>query len=729
MRTFLILGFAAFASASQQKVTRNAANPIRKVINMMQMMQKKVQEEGEKEKALFEKFMCYCKTGDSQLEKSIAEAKSKVPDLHSRADEIASQISQLDGDIKQAEVDSAASKNAMAEATAIRQKDAKTFAHERAENEANLKAIKKAVASLTDGKSTNFLQSRAAKRLIKALSTSQDMIEVDRQALLSFMTDEQSEDTPQASEAVGMLKQLKTTIVKSTAAANSDEQAAIKTYNELIAAKQKEVSALQVAIEAKTVRVGELGVTLTQVKEDLDDTEAALDEDIRFLKDLESNCGTKQKEWEVIQKTRSGELTALGDTIKILNDDEALDLFKKTLPGSSASFMQVRVTAAEVRSRALAVLRAGQHRRNHHKQDQTYVDLIELALHGRKVSFDKVNQKVDNMITELKKEQANDDSKKQYCTLEIDTVEDKIKTLDQSVTDTKAVIEDAKNAVSTIAGDMASLEAAIVALDKEVKEATEQRKKEHQEYQELMASNAAAKQLLIMAKNRLHKFYNPGRHEPPVAPELLEEDETVLAMNGDRTPLTEAGADFVQLQSRSHTLHKHMHKDLPPPPAAASVYKKRSKDSGGVIAMMDTLVRDITTQMVEADAEEKSSQKAYEQMMKDSAEKRVSDTKMLEVKSSAKADMESHLHAHKAKKTATSKEVLAALKVMESLHSECDWLLKVYDERKEGRAGEIDSLQKAQSILNGADYSLLQQAHNRRTLTLGTHSSNPSSTS
>jgi hypothetical protein len=39
---------------------------------------------------------------------------------------------------------------------------------------------------------------------------------------------------------------------------------------------------------------------------------------------MEKNCATKTAEWEVVVKTRADELAALADTIKLLNDDEAL---------------------------------------------------------------------------------------------------------------------------------------------------------------------------------------------------------------------------------------------------------------------------------------------------------------------------------------------------------------------------------------------------------------------
>jgi len=41
-------------------------------------MQKKVEEEGEVEAKLYEKFMCYCKNGASDLEASISAAEDKL---------------------------------------------------------------------------------------------------------------------------------------------------------------------------------------------------------------------------------------------------------------------------------------------------------------------------------------------------------------------------------------------------------------------------------------------------------------------------------------------------------------------------------------------------------------------------------------------------------------------------------------------------------------------------
>merc|ERR1719276_223690 len=113
-----------------------------------------------------------------------------------------------------------------------------------------------------------------------------------------------------------------------------------------MAAKEREVNALTKAIEEKMVRLGELQVSIVEMKEDLDDTGKALLEDKKFLGDLDKNCKVKAEEHDANTKLRGQELVALADTIKVLNDDDALDLFKKTLP-SASSFMQLQVTVAD----------------------------------------------------------------------------------------------------------------------------------------------------------------------------------------------------------------------------------------------------------------------------------------------------------------------------------------------------------------------------------------------
>jgi len=365
-----------------------------------------------------------------------------------------------------------------------------------------------------------------------------------------------------------------------------------------------------------------------------------------------------------------------------LNSDDALELFKKALPAAEKSFMQVQSTTASMRARALAVIHGAQK-----KHAGARLDFIALALHGKKIGMEKVIKMIDDMVTLLKTEQADDDKKKDYCTAEADKLDDQKKGLERKISDTETAIEDAKESVKALAGEIDALTAGINALDKSVAEATEQRKDENDDFTELMAQDTAAKELLGMAKNRLNKFYNPKMYV--------------------EAPKEEAALVDISV---------HVQAAPPPPPEAPGAYSKKSEESNGVIGMMDALVRDLDKEMTVAESEEKNAQGDYEKMMEDSAEKRKVDSKLIAEKETAKADAQASLENLADDKDSATKELGATNQAIQALGGECDWLLKYFDVREEARASEIDALGKAKAVLSGADISLVQTQHSRHFL-------------
>merc|ERR1719313_1316462 len=179
-----------------------------------------------------------------------------------------------------------------------------------------------------------------------------------------------------------------------------------------------------------------------------------------------------------------------------------------------------------MRSRALTALQ----QTNHGIKRDFRLDLISLALKGKKVSFEKVLKMIDDMVTLLGKEQQDDNDKKEYCEKMIDQTEDNLKQLELSVSDLGKAIADYKERIATLKEEIEALEKGIKDLDEQVAEATEDRKEEHEENVETLASDNAAKQLIGVAKNRLNKFYNPKLYKAPPKRELTEEERITVNM-------------------------------------------------------------------------------------------------------------------------------------------------------------------------------------------------------
>jgi len=672
------------------------ANPIRKVVTMLQMMQNKVSEQGKKTEKIYDQFMCYCNNADTLLGGAITAAENKIPMLESAIGEDAGLKKQLDADLVKHKADRSAAKGAIAKATAIREKDAAAFAKAKGDLDTNIAALAKAIPAIEKGMG-GFLQTSAAQ-VVKQLSINMDMSGVDRELLTNFLASKTGY-APASGEIVGILKTMNDEMTADLADTTAAETAAIAAFDGLVAAKTTEIDALTAAVESKTARSGELAVKNAEMHNDLDDTREDLVETKKFLADLDVNCENKKKEWAVYQKMQGEELLALADTIKILNDDDALELFKKTLPGASASFMQLKVSNKAVQQSALAALKK--------IKGSPGVDLLEVALRGGKEGFGKIIKMIDNLTVELKKQQTDDDTKKDYCESELDKAEDKKKGLAQDVTDLDTAIDDETETIATLKVEIEALDDGIKALDKEVAEATENRQAEHEEFKAAYAGNSVAVDLLKFAKNRLNKFYNPSQYKAPPKRELSEEDQITLNMGGTLAP-TEApggiagtGVGFLQLRAKDN-------EDVapPPPPAADMAYKTKGEESSGVIVMIDTLVNDVETEMQESKLEEKDSQGDYEKFMGDATAKRAEDAKSMTDKEAALADTSDSLVTHKGALKNKKFEQMETEKFIGGLHADCDWLLKYYDMRKEARTNEIDAMAKAKDVLSGADYSL-----------------------
>merc|ERR1719203_897506 len=272
----------------------------------------------------------------------------------------------------------------------------------------------------------------------------------------------------------------------------------------------------------------------------------------------------------------------------------------------------MQATRSSQRARALGKIRDSQRK---YGRSRPELDFIALAIQGKKVGFEKVMRMIDNMVDVLGREQQDDDHKKEYCGQQLDLADDKKKGHERDISDLERAIAQEEESIAQITDDIGSLGDGIKALDKAVAEATEQRREEHQDYTELIASNSAAKEVLGFAKNRLNKFYSPSLHLAPPKRELPEEQRITLNLGGTLAPTNPpggiAGTGITVLSQVS--VHAQL-KDAPaPPPETFGAYAKKTGHATGVIEMIDILIRSLDKEMTEAETEEKDAQAETEE--------------------------------------------------------------------------------------------------------------------
>lgn len=329
--------------------------------------------------------------------------------------------------------------------------------------------------------------------------------------------------------------------------------------------------------------------------------------------------------------------------------------------------------------------------------------------------FDKVIGICDGMIKELKREQQADNDKLEYCASQLSLAKGKKASLERTLKDEDGAIERAKDTIAELGEEIAALEAGITKLDKSVKAATSQRQEENQDFTSEMSENTKAKDLLVFARTRLNKFYNPSLVEVSAQQDPADTDREESAKHVAEAPVADAGdegddaesttdeasSEAMLVQVAAHA--RRMDGAPPPPPETRDAYAKKSEEATGVLQMISVLISDLEKDMTIAKADEKNGQADYETMMQESAKKRTEDGKALSGKAEAKADLEKALSDHKEKSMDVKQELMATEQFLMSLKAECKFLIQFQDMRKQARTGEIDALVKAKEVLSGAD--------------------------
>merc|ERR1719160_1646147 len=506
---------------------------------------------------------------------------------------------------------------------------------------------------------------------------------MDRRNLQSFLETGDSDSSQGAGEILGILKAMKDEMEADLKEAIADEQKAVAGFTDLKTSKETD-------IETKMGRAGELAVSVVQTKDALEDSTEEKADTEKFKATLEKDCKTKEAEMAERAKMRSQEVAAISEAIGILNDDDALDVFKKA-PAMSLSqtpalgFLQKSDGHADRAHRAQAILA-----RTAVNAHDTHVNLILYTLNSKlklksKGGFDEVVKMIDDMVVLLGKQQKEDEKQKEYCEDEFEKAADEEAATKTKLAQTDATLAEMTDKIGTLMEEISGLTESIAALDKEVADATEQRKEEHAAYVAQMQMNEAAMGLVDKAKNRMQKFYNPTLYKAPPKVEKTMEEK-----------IMEAGT-FVQLR-RS---------DVAPPPAPEmpSGAVKKNEKSAGVIGMMDTIINDLGSDMKDMEYEEKTAQKDYAELMADSQETRAGDTKALTGKTATKAETEATLMTTKEIRSATATDLKQIGTVIADLHAACDFIMANFDLRKEARTNEIEGLKNAKAVLAGASFS------------------------
>jgi len=694
----MLLGFAVLvvyalnpASALTKRsaaVTQTRDRTITKVVKLLEGMLAKSKEDGDNDREVFAKFVCYCNTKKTAkttetkaLTEEIALLESKIQELTGSTGALSTSNAQLKADMEKNE-------QARSEADALRAKEEEAFDAEKKDLEAAIAQMEKAIETLGEVGADQTLSVGADHKQQMAgfegiqtqvrqayLAASGMLSDKQLKIMESFLQASAGNQAPftgtytsQSGEVVGILKNMMDTFKMNLANAVSTEKMAKEAYTEFTANKK---AAYDEMSTLSTKQDGDMGTNdgeLAGKKEQLKEAkkQKGLNED--FLDELIPMCQTKSKEYQKRKALRSNEDAAITQAISILNSDSAFSTFgtvSATKTGETGpTFLQVKQSPEkydEVRDELRKVSQRAPLSRS-----LGFLKISSLIV--SKEPIDKLKDAIESMHVKVYAEQASDEKKLAWC-------KDERKTNTETLDKKKKQITSLKSTIDTLKTEIEEPEAGLLdqvdITEKSLKdnaasqkESTEGRTKENLMYQKNVANLVQAEELVRSALKVLEAYYAKleGQLENK-APDKIQ---------GEAAPTTWEGEKG---------------------------FEGQSGQGNSAVKMLQFIYDETKKEEKEAHSDEMSAQHGFEDSMTTLKKQETSLQKSLVELKKTLAEKSQELAEKKEELTVTEEDKAAVENYLEKIKDGCDFITENFDLRSKRRKEENLALEKAADML------------------------------
>jgi chromosome segregation ATPase len=654
MRTLLLAVLAAGVAARYEGVQ----NPLRKVTDLLENMLQVLDEERQKDEALYNKHTCWCATNLKEKQAAIADGEARLNVLVTQLDEATALAEKLKKEIK--DIDGQVKGN-----VGDRNKDWETqnagfedFSQEEKELMQSISQLKGAIAVLKKHNSLVDLSGVIRDGLSRGY-TGRDAAEFSWLQGLASAPAGYKSYANQSGQIFGVLQSMLDTFEKNLGDSAKAFMAQKEAHDKAREANDKMIKSGEELRDSKAAKLAETEQAKVDAEEDIKDTRKNLDADRAFLDEMTVQCRNIDAEYRLRVKNRDEEQKAVQKALSMLTSPEAQELIYKTMNKQSASLLQEGSTRQR-RDEAARILSA-----------VGSPKLSALAVQVRLDAFTKVKKAIDQMIADLQEEMSNEVKHKDYCVASLaeNAKNDALKVDEKERLDSQIAVLGSE--IETLEEEMKVLTDEIAEMQKQVKRAGDNRSKEQLEFDANMKDQQATLKLLQAVHQVLKEFYSKEHEGIEDKTELVQQD--------------------------------------PRPEGFAPL--RKNAGAGGVLSMIETVMNDVKKAEAELLTAENDSQRAYEEFVRDSNTSIEQKTRSIQKKTATQARKKEE----KINKETASKDAQAELDELATeaadLHKECDFTLKNFDIRQQARNEEINALRQAKSILSGAKFNAFLQRH------------------
>eukprot|EP00441_Pelagodinium_beii_P001363 CAMPEP_0197704276 /NCGR_PEP_ID=MMETSP1338-20131121/125855_1 /TAXON_ID=43686 ORGANISM="Pelagodinium beii, Strain RCC1491" /NCGR_SAMPLE_ID=MMETSP1338 /ASSEMBLY_ACC=CAM_ASM_000754 /LENGTH=682 /DNA_ID=CAMNT_0043288175 /DNA_START=52 /DNA_END=2096 /DNA_ORIENTATION=- len=637
----------------------STVRPVTKVVNLLQGMKDQLEKEAEEEAALMEKYTCWCKENGDATGTAVEEGTKKIKELESDIAARSALSAKLEVEIKNLGEDIEKEEASMDDTMMLRKKEVAKFQENEKDGLNNLNSVNSAMDTIAAGKS--FLQipqhKAIAKNLENLAARNADSLSADHSAqLASFL---QNQDSAGPTDQIdGVLSGLKSDFTANLKHVREEEAKNKATYEKVMKAMREQIDEMKILVAKKKEEKTKADEEKAHMKQDIKDVREEIGAAAALAKEVKEKCFGKAKEWEVRQKTRAAETEAVSKAIEVLSNDDAKDVFSKTM---NPSFLQLADSSKDEAARragaAAALSKAG-------LKDTR---LATLALETKLDSFTLVKEKIDLMIKALKKEQGDEVAKKEYCTeklhenrLSTEKKTRKNENLEAKMEELKVELGDAVDAIKQLTSDIEELKALKKEQGDEVAKkeycteklhenrlSTEKKTRKNENLEAKMEELKVELGDAVDAIKQLTSDIEELKKQQKIAAQNREKENSefqrvVQEQRSTQELLKKALTVLGEFYKKQHPALLQQPKMDPKEPETFGDYKK-SKGSNGVMLMLQQLIADAKEMETESTYAEREAQADYEAFGKDTTADITSKSKAMADKEDEKAQCEKDL--------------------------------------------------------------------------------------
>lgn len=409
----------------------------------------------------------------------------------------------------------------------------------------------------------------------------------------------------------------------------------------------------------------------SQKEASLRDAEEILKATTEQLAEVQAQQKSTTANYKEREVKRSAELKTMQDALQILTSDAAKHFKTLQTVGNDSdddddappTFLQIQKAQQVFRRQAIEVIRTA-----------THPGIVLLALrsqtrHRSRDPFGKAKEMIRQMLEKLLAEANQEAEHNAWCVAELAKSEKSKKDKEKTVQKLEDRVDAMDAEIQTLGDDLQNLQQELSDMSEALVQATKLRNEERAAAKVAIKDYSDAQKLLRNALVVLQEFYG---------------DESDGGAFDDALPSSGASASLMQQ-----------------PDVPKGEYKTRSRQSSGVIGILEVSVEDFKAQEQEATMNENAAQAAYEQLEKECEIKHAVFLKDTEYKTRRKVKLEGDKARTSSDLRSYEKELSAVNDYLEKLKPSCTYSGDTYEERKRRREAELQSLQNALEVLNG----------------------------